>query len=95
MNKHFVHVIPVCGLLIGALFGQTAPQSTFDVRGSNLHPNVILITLDTVRADHIAAYGSRTVATPVVDALAKDGVLFERAISQVPLTWPSHADKKY
>ena len=36
-------------------------------------------------------YGSRTVATPVVDGLAKDGVLFERAISQVPLTWPSHA----
>jgi len=54
-------------------------------------PNVILITLDTVRADRVGAYGARAVGTPVVDGLAADGVLFEHAISQVPLTWPSHA----
>ena len=55
------------------------------------HPNVILITIDTLRADHVGCYGALEVKTPTLDALAADGVLFERAISQVPLTWPSHA----
>lgn len=54
-------------------------------------PSVILITIDTLRADHLGCYGSQTVKTPTLDALAHDGILFERAISQVPLTWPSHA----
>ena len=53
--------------------------------------NVILITIDTVRADHLGCYGATDVQTPTLDALARDGVVFERAISQVPLTWPSHA----
>ena len=56
-----------------------------------LSPNVILITIDTVRADHIGCYGAKQVQTPTTDALAHDGILFEHAISQVPLTWPSHA----
>ena len=54
-------------------------------------PNVILITIDTVRADHIRCYGAKGIQTPTLDALARDGVVFERAVSQVPLTWPSHA----
>lgn len=53
--------------------------------------NVILITIDTVRADHLGCYGDKDIQTPTLDGLAKDGVVFERAISQVPLTWPSHA----
>src|SRR5260370_26750498 len=53
--------------------------------------NVILITLDTVRADHLGCYGNKNIQTPTLDALGHDGVVFERAISQVPLTWPSHA----
>jgi len=54
-------------------------------------PNIILITLDTVRADHLGCYGNKNIQTPTLDALGRDGVVFERAISQVPLTWPSHA----
>ena len=54
-------------------------------------PNVILITIDTLRADHVGCYGAKAAKTPTLDALAQDGVLFDRAISQVPLTWPSHA----
>ncbi len=54
-------------------------------------PNVILITIDTVRADHIGCYGATDVKTPTLDGIARDGIVFERAISQVPLTWPSHA----
>lgn len=51
----------------------------------------MLITIDTLRADHVGCYGAQNVKTPTLDGLAHDGVLFERAISQVPLTWPSHA----
>src|SRR5205823_3001503 len=53
--------------------------------------NTLLITIDTVRADHLGCYGSKAAHTPTIDALAADGILFERAIVQVPLTLPSHA----
>jgi arylsulfatase A-like enzyme/Tfp pilus assembly protein PilF len=56
-----------------------------------IRPNVILITIDTVRADHLGCYGAKDIQTPTLDGLARDGTVFERAISQVPLTWPSHA----
>ncbi len=55
------------------------------------HPNILLVTIDTVRADHVGCYGAKDVKTPVLDSLARNGILFERAMSQVPLTWPSHA----
>src|SRR3990172_6017516 len=53
--------------------------------------NVILITVDTLRADRLGCYGNTSVETPSMDSLARDGVLFRRAIAQVPLTAPSHA----
>ena len=52
--------------------------------------NVLLITVDTLRADHIGAYGFKPAATPTIDGLAHDAVLFEHAYSQVPLTLASH-----
>src|SRR5436305_1283352 len=58
---------------------------------SRMRPNVILITIDTLRADHVGCYGSKSSKTPTLDSLAHDGIVFEHAISQVPLTWPSHA----
>ena len=53
-------------------------------------PNVILFTLDTSRADHIACYGYPDVKTPNLDALAGRGVLFEQAATSSPLTLPAH-----
>jgi arylsulfatase A-like enzyme/tetratricopeptide (TPR) repeat protein len=53
-------------------------------------PNVVLITLDTTRADHLACYGNANIRTPVIDALAARGVLFEQAATATPLTLPSH-----
>ena len=44
------------------------------------HPNVILITIDTLRADHVGCYGAQEVKTPTLDSLAADGVVFDRAI---------------
>jgi arylsulfatase A-like enzyme/Flp pilus assembly protein TadD len=54
-------------------------------------PNVILITLDTVRADRMGFVGSKQGLTPQLDALASQGVVFERAYSQAPITPVSHA----
>lgn len=54
-------------------------------------PNIILFTLDTTRADHIACYGYPDVRTPNLDALAARGVLFEQAAASSPLTLPSHS----
>lgn len=51
---------------------------------------VIVISIDTLRADHLPSYGYKGVATPSIDRLATDGVLFEHVYSQCPLTLPSH-----
>ena len=53
--------------------------------------NVVFITLDTMRADRLPAYGFDAVATPTLDRLAAEGVVFEEAFAAVPLTLPSHA----
>jgi arylsulfatase A-like enzyme/tetratricopeptide (TPR) repeat protein len=59
----------------------------------DVFPNapVVLISVDTLRADHLPAYGYKGVATPAIDSLARDAIVFDDAISQVPLTLPSHA----
>jgi len=53
-------------------------------------PNVVVITIDTLRADHLGCYGYKQIRTPNIDALAADGVRFERAYTAVPVTLPSH-----
>jgi arylsulfatase A-like enzyme/Flp pilus assembly protein TadD len=53
--------------------------------------NVVVVTLDTTRADRLGCYGFAGGATPHLDRLAREGVLFERATATVPLTLPSHA----
>lgn len=66
------------------------------VHGSEQHekakttPNIILITVDTLRADHLGCYGYRIGSTPVIDGLAKEGIQFTNATTHVPLTLPSH-----
>jgi hypothetical protein len=54
-------------------------------------PNVLLVTIDTLRADHVGCYGDALASTPVLDALAARGVRFATAVVHVPLTGPSHA----
>jgi arylsulfatase A-like enzyme/tetratricopeptide (TPR) repeat protein len=58
--------------------------------GSFKNDNVLLITLDTTRADHLPVYGYKNVKTPGLDRLAESSVIFEDAIAHVPLTLPSH-----
>jgi arylsulfatase A-like enzyme/Tfp pilus assembly protein PilF len=66
-------------------------------RAANMAPgvlrgdNVLLITIDTLRADRVGAYGSTRGVTPTLDWLASEGIRFDRAHAHVPLTLPSHA----
>lgn len=53
--------------------------------------NLVVITLDTTRADHIGAYGSTLVETPAFDRLAREGTLFAQTMSSAPLTLPAHS----
>lgn len=61
-------------------------------RRRDVFPNapVVLVSIDTLRADHLPAYGYREVATPALDAFRNDALLFENAYSHAPLTLPSH-----
>lgn len=54
-------------------------------------PNLLLITLDTLRADHVGVYGAAQAKTPRLDGLAARGLRFEHAQSAIPLTGPSHS----
>jgi arylsulfatase A-like enzyme/Tfp pilus assembly protein PilF len=75
------HVLLLAGLvLIPCGCHQTNPP----------RPNILIITVDTLRADRVGSYGYTSGLTPNVDALAKDAIVFERAVAQVPLTLPSH-----
>jgi arylsulfatase A-like enzyme len=52
--------------------------------------NVLLITIDTIRADRLGCYGFKEIETPNIDGLAASGTLFLDATAHVPLTLPSH-----
>jgi arylsulfatase A-like enzyme/Tfp pilus assembly protein PilF len=54
-------------------------------------PSILLISLDTTRADHLGCYGYRAASTPHIDRWADEGVVFEQALSPVPITLPAHA----
>jgi len=74
-----------CLLFLGAC---RKPEAAAEL---SMQPPVVLISIDTLRSDHLPAYGYNEVSTPAIDALAADGIVFQRAFSQVPLTLPSHA----
>ncbi len=52
-------------------------------------PNLLLVSIDTLRADHVSSYGYERATTPAIDRLAAEGVRFENAIVQRGATWPS------
>lgn len=55
------------------------------------HPDIVFVTIDTLRADRVGAYGDPLASTPTLDALAAEGALFREAHAVAPLTLPSHA----
>lgn len=71
-----------------------APEPATEVRGPSKvtldHPDIVLVTLDTTRADHLGAYGYFRDTSPVFDALAAQSVLFERLLVPMATTLPTH-----
>jgi arylsulfatase A-like enzyme/tetratricopeptide (TPR) repeat protein len=59
-------------------------------RPQQARPNVVVVTIDTLRADHLPSYGYKAVETPAIDRLAREGVRFSAAYTPVPMTLPSH-----
>ncbi len=72
------------------LTGCSQKPDTSAVAGKLSGQNLLLITLDTTRADRLGCYGYKPAETPALDSLAARGTLFEDALAQVPLTTPSH-----
>jgi hypothetical protein len=89
------HGISRLVLRLGLLIAVLAPAVAVfqNTPAAKIHrasgPNVVVITLDTTRADRIGAYGSSN-ATPYIDALAREGVVFETVVTPAPLTEPAH-----
>jgi len=72
-------------LLVSGCARDTPPPAPAAAR------NLVIVTIDTLRADRLGCYGNREVATPRLDHIAAGGALFEQATVHVPLTRPSHA----
>jgi len=93
MNKKFIYIsfavltaIITLGLIYFLLLAPGNSHGTLKCSDYNL----LVFTLDTVRADHIGAYGHSNAQTPNVDSLAKNGSLFQNCYTSIPITLPSH-----
>jgi len=86
-NAMMTRILVVAGmcLWVAQLFSSAEPPEAAN------KPNLLLITLDTVRADSLSCNGSKKVHTPHLDRLARGGANFTRARTSVPLTLPAHA----
>jgi arylsulfatase A-like enzyme/Flp pilus assembly protein TadD len=82
----FILVIVAVAVGLAAAGGWRYARASAPVSGP-----IIVISIDTLRADHLPAYGYKHVQTPAIDTLATDGAVFERAYSHVPQTLPAHA----
>ncbi len=78
-----------CVCALGAMVSCQRPRTTAP---KTLRPlNVVVITIDTLRPDHLHCYGYDKIETPTLDRIAQHGALFENGVTQTPLTPPSHA----
>jgi len=84
-----------CGIAFIGCDGASQPPRSSDTQplapGVLRGANVLLVTVDTLRADRVGAYGSGRGLTPTIDSLANEGLRFDRTYAHVPLTLPSHA----
>jgi choline-sulfatase len=90
-----------CGAAGRAVWTRYVPHAVTSINGEPLghlpagiatgNLNLLLVTLDTTRADRIHAYGFDGIETPNLDRLAREGVLFEQAVAPAPLTLPAHS----
>src|SRR3989442_241121 len=84
--------VGLCLFGVVVLSSCKSAKKTESEKRAALRPlNVVVVTIDTLRPDHVYCYGYRDVETPTLDSLAQRGVLFDQAVAQTPLTPPSHA----
>ena len=84
MNKLPCLLVLALCLLIGGQPAASRPRS-------DVEPNVIFITIDTLRPDHLGCYGATQVQTPNIDTLAQSAARFAQAYTPVPITLPAHS----
>ncbi|MEI6669628.1 MAG: sulfatase-like hydrolase/transferase [Acidobacteriota bacterium] len=85
-RRVFILILGAVATVGAAWFGWTYAQRTTALGGP-----IILISVDTLRADHLPIYGYKDVETPAIDALAADGLVFDQAWAHSPQTMPSHS----
>jgi arylsulfatase A-like enzyme/Flp pilus assembly protein TadD len=82
----------IWALLLAAAWSWTACSSQEPQASDEARPlNLLVITLDTTRADALGVYGQELPTSPRIDAMAADGLLFEQALASSPSTLPSHS----
>jgi choline-sulfatase len=89
-----VIAVVLLSLLAAGCRGQAPPSPTSTSSGAAAPPaarNLVIITIDTLRADHVGAYGYGPARTPTMDRIAREGVKFVAAYATAPITLPSHA----
>jgi arylsulfatase A-like enzyme/Flp pilus assembly protein TadD len=77
-------------LVLVATFWRTPSSVDYPPQTAS-RPNIVLVTIDTLRADRVGAYGAATARTPTLDRLARAGARFDRAYAVSPITLTSHA----
>lgn len=83
-------VLVIVGIQGGKSIGESRAVSNLSAAAAN-SPNVLVIVVDTLRADHLSSFGYSRPTSPNIDNLARDGVLFENAIAPSSWSLPSHA----
>lgn len=86
-----VLLIPFLVLLVVASVSAQSRPTRQRAQHPTARPNVVLITIDTLRPDHLHCYGYDKIQTPNIDSIAADGVRFEDAFTPIPITLPSHS----
>src|SRR6266576_1526322 len=90
-SRHLPHIVFRClsaFVLFSALSSAAAVQKA--APRATPRPNLLLVTIDTLRPDHLHCYGYDQIQTPSIDSLASEGIRFEQAYTPVPITLPSH-----
>ncbi len=85
-------MLGLIALSVGAAVWMASAPTSPDANEARVRPpNVLVITMDTTRADHLGCYGHPAGVTPNIDKIAREGVLFEQCVSAAPSTLSSHA----
>lgn len=91
MKKYTILIALLIGVSCSIIFLWIQGKLNNNTNTSFSNTNVLLITIDTLRSDHIGAYGYSEKITPNIDSLAQEGIMFVQVIAQAPYTAPSHA----